>query len=73
MQRVALNGEFEARRSIFDIDGDDGGFGLEINYVRPCLIPSLFAFWTDSLIAESFQFQRELQGLFWNIIASLLY
>ena len=73
MKRVAFNGEFEARCSILDIDSDDRRFGLEINYVRRCLILSLFAFWTDSLIAQSFQFQSKLQRLFWNIIASLLH
>ena len=77
MKGVAFNGKFEARCSILDIDIDDRSFGLEIDYVRRCLILSPFAFWADtpdnSLIAGSFQFQRELQGLFWNIIASLVH
>ena len=76
MRGVAFNGKFEARCSSLDIDSDDSSFGPEIDYVRRCLILSHFAFWADthnSLIAGSFQFQREPQGLFWNTIASLVH
>lgn len=70
MRRVAFNEKFEARCSGLDIDSDDRSVGPEINYVPRCLILSRFAFWTNtpngSLASRSFQFQRELQELFWN-------
>ena len=69
MRRVAFNGKFKVRCSVL-VDSDGRTFGPEINYVPCCLIRSRFAFWTDtpndSLASSSFQFQRELQGLFWN-------
>ena len=73
MKSVAFDEEFDARCSI--LDGDDRSVGPEINYVPRPLVLSLCAFWTDtlnnSLTASFLQFQRELQGLFWNIAFSV--
>ena len=67
MVGVALDEKFYVRRSI--LDGDDCGWGSEINHIPRRLVLPLFAFSTDilenSLTARSFQFQRELQGPVW--------
>jgi len=63
MMSVAFDEEFDVRCSI--LDRDVRGWGSEINYVPRCLVPSLFAFFTDipdnSLTVGPFQFQRKLQ------------
>jgi len=63
MMSVAFDEKFYVRCSI--LDRDDRGWGSEINYVPRCLVPSLFAFFTNildnSLAVDSFQFQRKLQ------------
>ena len=71
---VALDGKFYFRCSI--LDGDDCGWGSEINHIPRRLVLSLFAFSADipknSLTARSFQFQRELQGqYFWSRVFSV--
>ena len=67
MMGVALDGEFDARCPILDRDGR--GTGSEINHIRRRLVLSLHTLLTDipnnSSAIHSFQFQRELQELFW--------
>lgn len=63
---VALDEKFYVHCSI--LDGDDRGWGSEINHIPRRLVLPLFAFPTNipknSLTARSFQFQREPQGPF---------
>ena len=64
---VAFDEKLYVCCSILDVD--DRGWRSEINDIPRRLVLSLFTFFTNipnSLILGSFQFHRELQGLFWS-------